>query len=384
MGEPAQLLMARIVRQGPVPWSELMQAALYGPGGFYTSGRGAGRTRDFLTSPELGPLFGAVVARAIDDAWDRCGQPDPWIVAEGGAGAGSLAAAVVGAAPRCASALRYLMVETSDPLREAAASRLQLEDAAQVLGPTIAPDHGEDDLPAVRGRGIGPLATSLADLPAEPFVGMVLANELLDNLAFDVYERTVEGWSEVRIGLSPSGTGLVEVNVQADPLVASQLALLAPTGPLGGRVPWQVAARTWVDRALTLVERGSVVVVDYARTSAELAAVGQGSWLRTYRGGGPGGSALARLGELDITADVAIDQLPSGSLATSTQGEWLDRHGLGVLEREAAGAWARGAAKGDLPALRARARVAEAQTLRDPAGLGGFLVLEWTVGIPKS
>ena len=46
-----------------------MEAALYGPDGFYErEGGGAGRRADFLTAPEVGPLFGAVLARALD-AW---------------------------------------------------------------------------------------------------------------------------------------------------------------------------------------------------------------------------------------------------------------------------------------------------------------------------
>jgi SAM-dependent MidA family methyltransferase len=45
-----------------------MDDALYGPEGFYMrpDGGSAGRRGDFLTSPEVGPLFGAVLARAID------------------------------------------------------------------------------------------------------------------------------------------------------------------------------------------------------------------------------------------------------------------------------------------------------------------------------
>ena len=75
---------------------------LYDPdAGFYGVGGGAGRSRDFLTSPEVGPLFGAVMARAIDSWWDELGRPDPFVVIEGGAGTGALAEAVLGAGPRC-------------------------------------------------------------------------------------------------------------------------------------------------------------------------------------------------------------------------------------------------------------------------------------------
>src|SRR3712207_6688572 len=66
-------------------FAAFLEEALYGPAGFFTRGGGAGRRADFLTSPEVGPLFGAVVARSVGDA--------P-VVVEAGAGRGSLAAAV--------------------------------------------------------------------------------------------------------------------------------------------------------------------------------------------------------------------------------------------------------------------------------------------------
>src|SRR5205823_9727003 len=88
--------------------------ALYGPGGFFTSGRGAGRQRDFITSPELGPLFGAVLARALDRWWDDLGRPDPYTVVEFGSGTGALAAAIRVAGPRCRDALHYVELEHAD------------------------------------------------------------------------------------------------------------------------------------------------------------------------------------------------------------------------------------------------------------------------------
>ena len=63
-----------------------MEAALYGEGGFFAEGGGAGRAgRDFITSPEVGSLFGACVARALDGWWRELGAPDPFLVVEAGA-----------------------------------------------------------------------------------------------------------------------------------------------------------------------------------------------------------------------------------------------------------------------------------------------------------
>jgi SAM-dependent MidA family methyltransferase len=80
------------VPDGLRPLSAVLEAALYDPAtGFYETGGRAGRRGDFLTSPEVGPLFGAVVARALDRWWDGLGRPDPFVVVDAGAGPGTLA-----------------------------------------------------------------------------------------------------------------------------------------------------------------------------------------------------------------------------------------------------------------------------------------------------
>ena len=59
-------LAARVRTEGPLGYEAFVDAALYAPGlGFYETGGRAGRRGAFLTSPEVGPLFGAVVARAL-------------------------------------------------------------------------------------------------------------------------------------------------------------------------------------------------------------------------------------------------------------------------------------------------------------------------------
>jgi len=66
----------------PVPFDEFMREALYGENGFYTrpDGGHAGRRGDFLTSPEVGPLFGAVIANYLDAEWARLGRPEQFTV----------------------------------------------------------------------------------------------------------------------------------------------------------------------------------------------------------------------------------------------------------------------------------------------------------------
>jgi SAM-dependent MidA family methyltransferase len=330
---------------GALPFSTFVELALYGPHGFYTDpagGGGAGRRGDFLTAPEVGPLFGAVVARFLDAEWERLARPDPFTVVDAGAGPGTLARAVLAAQPACAGALRYVAVEVSAPQRTR---------------------HPAD-------------VESVAALPGEPFDGVVLANELLDNLPFRlaVHDGT---WREAYVVAGPDGTFAEVLSAPFDPVPA----VLPAAAGHGARAPLQDAAATWVAQARRLARRGSVVVVDYARPStALLAGLEWRAWLRTYRGHQRGGHPLVDPGDQDITVDVALDQLPEPDVARS-QGQFLRRWGIDELVEDGRQAWRAAAAAPDLAALRMRSRPNEAAALLDPAGLGGFSAVQWIAPI---
>jgi SAM-dependent MidA family methyltransferase len=369
-----QGLFDRIHREGPVRFDAAVEALLYGDGGFFTSGAGAGRRADFLTSPEVGPLFGAVVANALDAEWERLGRPDPFVVLEAAAGRGALARAVLDAAPACARALRYVCVERSATLRARIDDLLPVEPAANVFGAVVSGDDLDDDAHVIAGTG--PVFATLDDLPLVPITGVVLANELLDNLPFRLVERTVKGWSEVLVGTEKHT--LVEVLVPASPDIVGEATRLAPDAPVGARLPLQHEASAWLRRALGVLQAGRVVVIDYADTSASLAARPWTEWLRTYRGHARGGHPLVTPGEQDVTCEVAFDQLPRPTTNRS-QAEWLAAHGIDALVADALAAWQERAHVGDLEALQHRSRLGEADALTDAGGLGAFRVLEWIV-----
>ena len=351
----------------------MVELALYhGEAGFYGRGGHAGRGGDFITSPEVGPLFGAVLARALDAWWDELQRPDPFVVVEAGAGAGTLARTVLDARPACASALRYVLVERSAVLRRRQEEQLSLEPARLALGPA-GPD--DPDLGRRPIAGLGPLVTALAELPAGPFTGVVLANELLDNLPFRLLELTHGGWAEVRIGEQ-----LDEVLVPAEADVVAEARHLVPDAQPGARIPLQHEAQAWLRRALAALQAGRVVVLDYADDTASLAHRQWTTWVRTYRAHGRGGHPLEHLGEQDVTCEVAVDQLSHvRAPADRSQAEFLRAHGLDALVTEARDSWLARAGIGDLEALKHRSRIAEAQALSDPSGLGAFRVLEWEV-----
>lgn len=380
------VLADRIGRFGSIRFDEFVDVALYDPDDGFFAGLGAGgRGRagraggDFITSPEVGPLFGAVVARWIDARWEELGRPDPYVVIEAGAGRGALAIAVLAAQPVCATALRYVLVERSAALRRAQGEHLSLSHPAEVLGP----DGDAEDGIESPAAGSGPLVCSLEDLPVERVDGAVIANELLDNIPFRLFQKSADearddGWQEVRVTIDAGQ--LVELLVPADDDIAERLHALAPDARPGARVPLQDGALEWVRSALDVLRSGSVLVVDYAApTTASLADRPVGEWLRTYRDHQRGGDPLDAPGTQDVTVEVAVDQLgaartPSFNLS---QAEWLRRWGIEGMVEDGRRIWSERAGVGDLAALRARSRATEADALCDPTGLGAFRVLEW-------
>jgi SAM-dependent MidA family methyltransferase len=363
-----------------------MAVSLYDPaGGFFARGGGAGRAgRDFMTSPETGSLFGALVARFLDRWWERLDHPDPFVVVDAGAGSGRLAADVLRAAPACALALRYVLVERSPRLREEQRERLPVEPAERALGPAAPGDTSSAPIPVA---GIGPLVTQLDDLPAGIDHGVVLANELLDNLPFRVVEWTGARWDEVRVG--ERAGEFCEVLVPAPGDVAAGAALVRSGVPVppGTRLPVPEGSTAWIERVATVLRRGALVVVDYAASAAELVARGSDGWLRTYRAHGWGGPPLADPGEQDVTADVPVEHTLAIAARTglvleahTRQREWLAGLGVDELTAAAAADWRAGAHRGDLEALAARSRVSEAAALTDPAGLGAHHVFVFRKG----
>lgn len=382
-------LAERIHRAGPIPFSTFVEAALYDPEtGFFATGHGAGRAGgDFVTSPEVGPLFGVCVARAIDDWWRRLGEPDPFIVMEAGAGTGRLCREVLRAEPDCAPALRYVLVERSAALRDRQRELLVVEPFEHALGPS-SPDL--DGVPEAVG-GSGPIVSALEELPALAVDGVVIANELLDNLPFDVVERTADGWLEIRVGVTDTGT-FHEVPVRASEELVGWLDGVDP--PVGTRVPVQRAVEEWIDDRAFRLRRGAVLILDYAVELDELIArgtppgqdnVGGMGWLRTYRGHERGGDPLDDPGTQDITTDVLLPTLRRDAhragftlALESSQADWLRTLGIDELVAAGRARWDAGAARGDLEALAGRSRITEAAALTDPSGLGAHTVLVLT------
>ncbi|HEX9642716.1 MAG TPA: SAM-dependent methyltransferase [Acidimicrobiia bacterium] len=359
----AHRLRQHIVTSGPLPFEQFMAACLYdAEGGFFTAGPlRSEEAGDFLTSPEVSRWFGRIIARHVAAERERLGWPEGFAVAEVGAGSGSL-----------------------------------LEGLRAALGDD-APDLWAADVsPAARERlaaivGSDRVVAGLEELPDE-IVGVVIANELIDNLPASLAVRTSSGWEERWVGQGEAGD-LALVAAPARPEVAAWADAYAPGTPNGGLVEVQLAAARWLTAALERLAAGTLLVVDYGGTAEELAPRRTRGTLRTYRAHHLGPDPLLAPGATDVTVDVnftAMAAVAEAAVAGAAAGagvellrqdDYLARWGLRDVVAELRRRELE-LAKGDqaMARLAVRAERTDAETLLHPRGLGDFRVLVATVG----
>jgi len=328
-------IRAAIAERGPITFAELMEHALYGPGGFYERPP-IGPEGHFVTSPHVHPVFADLVRFALLQAREALGRPEPFRVVELGAGDGTLARGILLGLEADKVAVDYIAVEVSPGARE-----------------------------ALRRLPVRVLA-SLEELePLDP--GVVLANELLDNLPFRRVRRRRGLPVEVRVGLA--GDRLVEVEAPCEP----ELAALAPDDLADGEeavVP--TGALALVEALARALVRGYALLIDYG------SAGGPAGEVHGYRAHAVLEDVLEDPGSADITAGVDLGRVASraeelGLRAHGIVPQWRALLALGY-ERWVAGERERQAelltARRGLEAVRAWEGRSRASLLVDPAALG--------------
>lgn len=303
-----------IARAGNLTFARFMDLALYDPaGGYYRSGTARpGREGDFLTAPEAHPIFGAALSRAVADAWDRLGRPDPFVLREYGAGVGTLAVALLDGLraerPDVLASIRYQPVEVEPRRLEAIGVRL------------TAAGHGPS-LDGSRGGGTN----------ESPIDGFVLANEVLDALPTNRVVMRAGVLREVMVG---SRDGAF-VDVEADPstpALGGRLDLEGVTLADGQHAEVCLELDAWVGRVAAGVGRGVVLLIDYGYPAAELydPIRRRDGTLRAYLRHRVHDDPFIHVGRQDLTAHVdvtAVDRAAGTAglahLGTTTQAEFL-------------------------------------------------------------
>ena len=251
-------IAAEIARHGGwLSFARYMEMALYEPGlGYYSNpGQVFGAAGDFVTAPELTPLFGATLARQVspwlkDPALAGSGQ----VVLEVGGGSGMLAAQLLNALDNVGHhEVRYLILELSAERREHQRQTLK----------SLAP-------------GLMDRVGWLETFP-ESFAGVVLANELLDAMPVQLFE-----WQ------ADAGAGLQEMGVTwvdgqfawaprpADAVLTETVAALRNRlGPEGAEwhSPYRSeicpAQQAWMRTLADCMTAGVVMLLDYGFAAPE-------------------------------------------------------------------------------------------------------------------
>ena len=328
-------IIAHIRARGPMPFDEFMELALYDPeDGFFSSASPARPEGHFITSPHLSPVFAGLLTVQARDAWIVMGKPEPFTVVDLGAGAGVLARGIVAAAAsdtEFAHALQVIAVERSE----------------------IAATH-------LANTGL-PTARSLEDF--ETFTGVLIANELFDNVPFRLF----------------GDDGEIKISDDGDRLIWRPLppASIRPDSPRSLELIDQIA------RAL---KQGYALIADYGFTGDE-----EPESTRGYREHRLVTDVLEDPGATDITGPVDFDALAARARENGLQ-TWgpvsqrdalmalgyratLDRMRADQQQREGTGEWR--------TAIEFYGERGQAAMLVDPAGLGSLKVLALgTEGLP--
>ena len=218
---------------GQISFARYMELALYAPGlGYYMAGaRKLGRDGDFITAPELSPLFGRALARQLRELSAPGGD-----MLEIGAGSGALAASLLLELERLESLPgRYLILELSPDLRDRSRATL-----------------------AARAPHLIERVAWLNQLPPR-FEGIVLGNEVLDAMPVHVLQRI--GGRVEELGVSLENREFKWCPGTAESAPATVDASWFPVD--GYRSEVQLVARGFIRSLGGMLERGVALFIDY-------------------------------------------------------------------------------------------------------------------------
>ena len=327
-------------------FADFMHRALYEPGlGYYSGGaKKFGFAGDFVTAPEISPLFAKTIANQVAQVIQALNiQNIQSSVLELGAGTGRLAKDLLLALHDSKSTIQhYFILEVSAYLRDVQREKLRAELPAELFEKVV----------------------WLNALPKE-FNGFILGNEVLDALPIHIVKRREQGFFEM---------GVVSDNSQflwqEKPLKDVQLTQFVEGLNLSENYAIEVcpAASGLIASLAEILQKGALMMVDYGFSRAEYyhPQRHQGTLMCHYRHHAHD-DPLLYLGLQDITAHVDFTRIAEAGVGAqlelvgfTTQAQFLINAGMMKFLEEAAG----DKQENYLPV------VAAAQKLLSPAEMG--------------
>jgi SAM-dependent MidA family methyltransferase len=301
---------------GHISFAEFMHEALYAPGlGYYTAGSAKfGADGDFVTAPEVSPVFGRVLARQCAEV---LGDIDNGEVLEIGAGSGRLAVDMLRAFEALdAVPAAYRILEVSPDLAAQQQKKLR------------------EELPQFVDR-----VQWLSDLPAT-FSGVIVANEVLDALPIERFVRRASGVSQLCVTTDDKGFSCLEKEAPKR-LEAAVLAIEADIGqvfPEGYTSEVSMAAPAWIADLARFLNRGALFIFDYGISRREYYAPDRADgWLRCHYRHHAHSNPLIHPGIQDLTAWVDFSSVAAAAceagldiLGYQSQSQFLMGGGLEI------------------------------------------------------
>jgi len=370
MGNKLDLrINAEIAERGSISFSRFMERALTEPdlGYYVTEQVRAGREGDFITAPELHSLLGSALARMATEVWRRLGEPTRFRWVEYGAGSGALALALIAQLRRDGS---------------------PLINALEIQPIDVNTFRGEELRNAVMSEQQNG-APVLVRVDAPPVAGIVVANEYLDALPFNIYvgrANAAHGVSERCVGLAADGLTRAWVERELDASEAQRVAehFGAPLAE-GQLAEACFTFDAWLHEVTTRITSGLVAVIDYGRDGVTLrdASSRMAGTALAYQGHRATTDLLSEPGERDLTAHVDLTALRRAAaaaglqpVASTNQAALLAGAGLDdEVDRLRRGPEA--TLEG---AIALRSALAH---LMNPRGMGGFAVELFALGTPE-
>lgn len=228
---------------GAISFYEFMQTALYEPGlGYYVAGlRKIGAEGDFVTAPEISPLFSHSIA-------NQCAQlltelPNSSIL-ELGAGSGRMAAQILLRLEQLACLPEYYFILDLSPDLQARQRETLAADVPHLLSKV----------------------QWLNRLPTAPFQGVILANEVLDAMPVELFTVTDAGIATVQVVAQPEGFSFTTDDSQQ---AADIEKLLANDLVLPYTSEFNPALAAWIHSLADCLAAGALLLIDYGYERAD-------------------------------------------------------------------------------------------------------------------